>query len=185
MDPERKVIELLKNLSKKGDCFFYATVTEVQELTCSVIISDLELTDVRLKATTLEDEDKLVITPFKGSKVIVGSNNGDLRDLMILKVDDPEKIFYKHKDITIDIDGSSGKIVINEGGNGGLVIVGKTTQRLNKIEKDINDLKQVFKTWTPTPNDGGAALKSASATWFGANLVETKDEDIENTDIKH
>ncbi len=141
MDPERKVIELLKNLSKKGDCFFYATVTAVQELTCSVIIADLELTDVRLKATTLEDEDKLVITPFKGSKVIVGSNNGDLRDLMILKVDDPEKIFYKHKDITIDIDGSSGNIVINKGDNGGLINIENLVERLNAIEDYVKEFR--------------------------------------------
>ena len=59
-----------------------------------------------------------------------------------------------------------------------------TVERLNKIEQDINNLKQAFTSWTPTPQDGGAALKTVVASWSGSKLTETKVEDIESETIK-
>lgn len=77
------------------------------------------------------------------------------------------------------------EILINGGENGGLVISGSLIERLNSIEKDINSLKQVVTTWVPVPNDGGAAFKTAAATWSGQSLQETQIEDLENDIIKH
>ena len=47
---------------------------------------------------------------------------------------------------------------MNGGSLGGLVKVEDITTRLNLIEKDINKLKQAFTSWSPVPQDGGAAL---------------------------
>ena len=59
------------------------------------------------------------------------------------------------------------------------------TERLNIIEKDINKLKKVFSSsWTPVPQDGGAALKGAAASWAGATLTETQRSDYENEKVK-
>lgn len=186
MDKQAKVVQLLKNLAKpRGDIFFYATVTKITGDTCSVKITDLELTDVRLKATDNGADDKLLLTPKVNSLVIVGSNHGDLTDLMVIRVDDPEKILYKHQDITIDIDGSTGKIIINEGDNFGLVKVKENTEKLNNLEKDINTLKTAFASWVPVPQDGGAALKAGTTKWAAQQLIETRQSDIEDKDVTH
>ena len=65
-----------------------------------------------------------------------------------------------------------------------MVKVGELTERLNLIEKDINSLKQKLSGWTPTPNDGGAALKTALSSYFSESLQETQVTDIENERVK-
>jgi len=56
------------------------------------------------------------------------------------------------------------KIIINGGNNGGLINIESLVEKINAIEKDINNLKDVFsKSWTPVAQDGGAALKTAAA----------------------
>lgn len=79
-----------------------------------------------------------------------------------------------------------GMLELNGGDNGGLVKIEKLTERLNKIEQDINKLKTVFSTtWTVTPQDGGAALRTAASTWAGALLQETQVSDMEDDKVKH
>ncbi len=68
---------------------------------------------------------------------------------------------------------------------GGLVKVVSLTEKLNAIEKDINDLKTLIQNWVVAPGDGGLALKTALATWFGKQLTETVRIDIENINVKH
>ena len=71
------------------------------------------------------------------------------------------------------------------GGNlGGMVKVEELVKKLNAGEKDLNNLKQVFSTWTPVTQDGGAALRLAAATWYGQQLTETQKSDIENEKVK-
>ena len=71
-----------------------------------------------------------------------------------------------------------------QGGEVGIPESTSTVERLNKIEQDINNLKQAFTSWTPTPQDGGAALKTVVASWSGSKLTATKVEDIESETIK-
>jgi hypothetical protein len=80
---------------------------------------------------------------------------------------------------------ASGKIVFNGGENEGWVKVKELTGRLNAIEKNLNELKQVFSSWVAVPNDGGAALKTASVAWAGKQLTETRQADIENGKVTH
>lgn len=78
------------------------------------------------------------------------------------------------------------KIIINGGGNGGLIKINDLINRLNVLEKSLNDLKQVFSTtWVVVTQDGGAALKSAAAKWAADTIIETKAEDIEDSTVKH
>ena len=67
---------------------------------------------------------------------------------------------------------------------GGLMKVEELVKKLNAVEKDLNNLKQVFKGWVPVSQDGGAALKTAAATWATRQLTETQKSDIENEKVK-
>jgi len=133
MDKEARAIELLKSLSSKGDCFFYAQVTKITGDTCSVKISDLELTGVRIKATDDGSSDKLTITPTQGSKVVVGCNNGALNDLFLVKVDDPEIILYKHGEMSIEVNGKSKEIILD----GVKYTIKNQQEDLKKLFKDL------------------------------------------------
>ena len=67
---------------------------------------------------------------------------------------------------------------------GGLVKVEELVKRLNAVEEDLNNLKQVFQGWTPVSQDGGATLKTAATTWATQRLTETQKSDIENEKVK-
>ncbi|MFU8843479.1 MAG: hypothetical protein ACNA7V_06680 [Bacteroidales bacterium] len=108
MDKVAKAAEALTRALMKGDTLLYAQVKAITGDTCTVTIGQLELTDVRLKATDDGNQDKLLVVPAVGSMVMVGANNGSLRDLVVLKVDDPEVISYKHKDVLVNINAKTG-----------------------------------------------------------------------------
>lgn len=75
-------------------------------------------------------------------------------------------------------------INLNGGTLGGLVKVSETVERLNVLEKDLNDLKKTLSGWTPIPNDGGAALKTALSSYAAASITVTKETDIHNEKVK-
>lgn len=76
-------------------------------------------------------------------------------------------------------------MVYNGGDNFGLVKIKELTDKINVLEKDLNLLKNIFTTWVPMPNDGGAALKTAITAWTGQTIIVTKQTDIEDTKITH
>lgn len=51
----------------------------------------------------------------------------------------------------------------------------KTKEVIDELKNDIASLKQAFSTWVVVPNDGGAALKAASAAWAGTALNKNID----------
>lgn len=125
-----------------------------------------EILDVRLVAE--EDDTNFIITPLVDSVVGVLAFSDlpgtDYYVAMFSKVD------------TINIRGDQ---------YDGLVKSAELTSKLNTVEGDLNDLKQAFLSWVVSPNDGGAALKAASATWAGTPITETQQSDIENENVKH
>ena len=76
------------------------------------------------------------------------------------------------------------EIRIMGGQLGGMVKVEELVKKLNAVEKDLNNLKQVFQGWTPVAQDGGAVLKTAATTWATQQLTETQKSDIENEKVK-
>jgi hypothetical protein len=93
-------------------------------------------------------------------------------------------------EITIDsqkLEIDTNGFVFNTGNFGGLIKIEELVNKLNRIENDINTLKQIFSTsWIPVPNDGGAALKTAAAAWSGNQLNPiTSVSNLENTKVKH
>jgi hypothetical protein len=119
-----------------------------------------EITNVHLMTVV---DDGILVIPTVGSQVtIIGSTFVEFTVIQYSEVDE---------------------IVMRGGDLKGLVVLDKLVDRLNKIEDDINSIKTAFTGWTPVPNDGGAALKAASASWAGQRLTDTQASDIENTKI--
>lgn len=111
---------------------------------------------------------------IESAEVVIGNNSA------IIDADG-----CRLKTANMSADFNADDIIFNGGDLNGLVIIDDLTDRLNIIEKDINKLKDIFsKSWVPSPQDGGAALKTAAASWAGATLTETKRSDYENTKIK-
>ena len=185
MDIYGKIAKTIKAMgAAQGVVLFTAEVDSVEDESCTVKIGTLELTDVRLRAVLNSESDKIVVTPKRGSRVLVADlSGGSYSDLAVLSYSEAEKVevVIEQTTCTIDKDG----IVMNGGNNGGLVNIDDLVAHINTIEDDINNLKTALSGWTPAPNDGGAALKTAITTWFGTPIANTQKSDFEDTKITH
>jgi len=177
MDPLSEIRKSIKGMSSKGGSFacFTAKVLRVNGDTCDVELEGMKLTDVRLRAVVNGENSKILVTPKTESYVLVADLSGDLSQLAVIGFSEVEKI---------EIDAND-KIIFNGGNNDGLVKIKELTNKLNNIEKDINNMKTAIAGWTPVSQDGGAALKTSLSDWFSSSLQITQKEDIEDTNITH
>ena len=166
MDAYRELHERLKKLGESTPSLYQGIVESVEGTTCTVMIDGLSIPDIRLRATTTDDDMELLIIPAVGSGVIVGSLTGGYEQLVILSID------------------RANQIILNGGHRGGLVLVHELTQRVNSLERELNDLKENLLAWIPTPQDGGMSLKTKLAPWAGRKLILTQVKDLENPKIK-
>ena len=83
-------------------------------------IGNIVIPDVRLRASELDDDGEMLVTPKVGSAVIVGSLSGDLAQLVVLQVDHIETI------------------VINGGKLGGLINIEQLTRKINDLVDTFN-----------------------------------------------
>lgn len=124
----------------------------------------------------------LAVYPKVGSTAAIAYVDGISSKPYIVACTEIDRVAIKIGEATIDV--SEDIITFNGGENDGLVIVGKLTERLNKIERDINSLKTAMASWKVAPSDGGAALKAVTSAWVSQRLVESKNSDYENDKIK-
>lgn len=185
MDKEAKLVQLLRDFRKQPPHFHFAEVTEITGETCSIKIGDLALTDVRLMASAQKStRDGLLVIPKVGSLVLVADDHEvGLRSLFVVKVDDPEKIIYTHKDTSIEIDADAGTIVINGGDLGGLIKIEELVNRLNAIEDYVKNFKSIYNTHTHTdPISGSTGAPSATVL---LDPETTQRDPLEDTKVKH
>ena len=168
MDPYRELREHLANIGGgKATNLYQGVVTALSDITCEVSIDGLSIPDVRLRASTEVDGAQIIVRPAVGSVVIVGSLTGDLDHLVVLSMDRSEEV------------------IINGGKLGGLIKVQELTQKLNALESEVNNLKQLFASWVPVKGDGGAVLRGLLGSWAGKRLTLSMREDYEDTKVKH
>jgi hypothetical protein len=168
MDPYRELRELLANIGGgKATNLYQGVVTALSDITCEVSIDGLSIPDVRLRASTEVDGAQIIVRPAVGSVVIVGSLTSDLDHLVVLSMDRAEDV------------------IINGGKLGGLINVQELTQKLNTLESEVNNLKQLFASWVPVKGDGGAVLRGLLGSWAGKRLTLSRREDYEDTKVKH
>lgn len=58
------------------------------------------------------------------------------------------------------------------GDDDNLVKYSQTEASINELKDSLTELKQIFTSWTPVPNDGGAALKTSVSGWSSTPLIE-------------
>lgn len=156
-----------------------------------------DIEEIRINAVAIE-ENECTMIPKEGSAVVVVFVDGIKVGVMVncSEVEKVNLVIGKTK-LIITADGvnvetekmkmeiGNQEILFNGGENKGLVKIEKLVDKINAIEKDVNTLKQSFTSWVPAPQDGGAALKGAVASWAGQQLQTTTKSDLENDKIKH
>jgi len=125
------------------------------------------LHNVRLNAVSVSSNAYFRITPKEGSYVLALLIENNPAEAVIVATSEIEQV---------ELYGDN---------YGGIVISQKVADELNEIKQDINTLKTVLSAWVVVPGDGGAALKTAAATWAGSQLVTTNKTDLENDKVKH
>ena len=145
--------------------------------------------DVQLRVLANGDGFGVITVPKDDSLVLIGivENNPNAcylvqcSEVVMVRIEMDDKIL-----IEIPEDGKvkiKAEEILFDGSKSGLIDLNGLKGQLNAIEQDLNDLKIVLSGWTPAPNDGGAALKSGAATWYGQQLTLTSDSDIETQKI--
>lgn len=129
---------------------------------CVPIDNKADLMDIKLIA---DNKKGFIIIPKVGSVVIVSMTSNSTGYI---------SMFSEVEEIQLNGDNY-----------GGLPQIQKLVEKYNVLEKSINDLKTVFTSWVPVPNDGGAALKTAITLWVGQVLNVTQKSELENTTVKH
>lgn len=173
------IFSVIKKVTR-GHVIVDAVVVEVDEtkFTCDVTVNnsqgDTPVTFFEVPLRVLIGSQASTIeVPKIGTKCIICFRDGNINRPQILQIHEALKIL-----VICD------NIVFNNGTLGGMVVLDDAVTRWNNIEKDINDLKAAFSSWVVVPNDGGQALKTATASWYTQNLTLTKKSDVENPKIK-
>jgi len=168
MSSKQDIITAIRQIANIGD-EVYSIVCKVDSVDlaektciCSPINGDAKILDVKLMA---KNQTGLFIIPKDNSDVIVTMTN---------KTSGYVAMFSELEEIQLNGNNEDGLVKIND-----------LVAKLNNLENDINILKTALSTWVVVPNDGGSALKIASASWYAASLTPTVKNDLENTKVKH
>lgn len=116
MSSEREIREAIQKIAgAQGASAFTAEVVSVTDTDCTVKLSDLEISGVKLFSIGVEG--KNTIKPAKGTMVtVLDLSNGKLRDLVLVKVDEPELIRFDLDGLVMELDATTGKIDVSSGG---------------------------------------------------------------------
>lgn len=206
MTGEGEIIEALGRLiNGKITAAFTGKVTSIEEAETKgiVVVTHNELTyDVKLKSITDESDKHLLPIPKEGSMIFCVSEGNSEERFIALAFNELDKIIYNGENMNLLIDDINKKfevfigatsmamsesgIIFNEAAKSSFMTdINKLVEKVNTIEQDINALKDVFKNWVPTPQDGGGALKGGVATWAGQAITETTVNDLKDETIQH
>ena len=161
--------ELIKKLADNGNQI-YSKVCKVisidlDERTCEVetLSDEMIIPGCRLQAA-IEQTSGLLLVPVVNSFVIVTWLNKNSAFVSLCS----------------DVE----EIQLNGDQYGGMVIYDKLKEQIDKNTNFLNQLKQLFDSWTPVAQDGGAALKASWST-ISPQLQTADLSNITNDTVKH
>lgn len=137
--------------------------------------NDLEYFDVLLGLGSIN------IRPKIESLALVGSIHNGEACFMISCEEIEEMEFIDKSGFKFNLN--NGLLLINGDEFGGIVNAKELKSQVDKNTLILQNIQEVFNSWTPVPNDGGASLKALASSFIG--LDRTDLSEIENTTIKH
>lgn len=121
MDAYKRLRDNIKAIAGgQAMTIYQGLVTAIDGDTCTCRFGELEIDDIRLRASLAGVEKRMLVTPKVGSAVVVGSLSGDLTALVVLQVD--------------EID----SIEINGGRLGGIINIETLTDKINALVDAFN-----------------------------------------------
>ena len=167
MTPEQRLIRNIKAAAGPREIAIYqGIVSSVQENTCTVRFGEQEVSGVRMRASTTDVAKQLLIVPKVGTAVVVGSLSGDLSDLVVLLVDEVDRI---------ELHGAQ---------LGGLVNIQPLVEGMNAIVRAFNShTHQVATGDVVTPGGNNTAPVPVPAP--SRKLDEFDRKDLEDTTVQH
>lgn len=155
----KELANRLRELQPQRETFVSGVVVKVEGLTCFVDIGGTEI-EANLRPTEIGIDGELLVVPKVGSAVVMASMNGDLAHMLVLAMDAAEELRL------------SGKMIINDGVQGGLI-------NINALTKKLNAFVDSFNTHTHTGNMGApTSIPMVEAKTFVAG-------DYEDTNVTH
>lgn len=112
-DKYKQLKENIRNLVNANPNYpIDGIVKSVENDTCSVeLASGLEISDVRLKATS-DGTDSLLVVPAIGSYVLMISMDGTVDNMTVIKCDKADKLIYNNGGLHIEIEKESKKVLV-------------------------------------------------------------------------
>ncbi|TAD83313.1 MAG: hypothetical protein EAY75_15030 [Bacteroidetes bacterium] len=145
MDKRYKLIDALKQavLPPETVPLLAAEVVAINGDHCTVMYNGMELSQVRLKATIGTNANQLLVEPKVGSMVLLGSLTNDLKDLVVLVVDEVQKLTYAQGGLQVVIDGAAAKVELSNSNTG-----------VAQLLTDLVALLRGLKLYTPAGPSG-------------------------------
>lgn len=170
MDQNRRLIQNIRKVFPDKISIYQGIVTRADEKECTCRIGDAEISGIRLRASLTDRDRQMLVVPKAQSAVILGSLSGDLSNLVVLQVDEADKIIF------------------NGGQLGGLVNIETLTDKINELVDTFNG--HTHSLSTGTVNVSGAAGESANTAPIQVPAISRKAEkldknDYEDTNITH
>ena len=167
MQPEERLIRNIRAAAGPQPLTVYqGIVASVEGITCTVTFGSQDVSGVRLRASEADNNAQILLVPRVGTAVIVGSLSGDLSQLVVLSVDEIERI------------------EINGGKLGGLINIETITDKINQLVDAFNAHTHTMPPGTVIVGQySNAAPVIAPKTTSPASRFNKKD--YEDTTIKH
>ena len=147
-----------------------------QTMTATGVTDDLDFYDVVLALGSIKRRPKI------GGKCLIGIVNNNPAATFLIDCEEIEE--YEIIDGTgFKINLNNGLLTFNGQLNGGIVKAPTLKTEIDKNTLVLQTMQQVFSSWMPVANDGGAALKALVTQFISLALADLSA--IENTAVKH
>lgn len=147
-----------------------------QTMTATGVVDDLDFHNVVLALGSIKKR------PKTGGKCLIGIVNNNPAAAFLIDCEEIEEFEI--------IDGTGFKINLNNGlltfngdSNGGIVIATELKTQIDKNTLILQKMQEVFASWTPVANDGGAALKALVSEFVTLDRADLTQ--IQNNTVKH
>lgn len=191
MSVEKELIEALKKFKKQEmqvvPCKVEAVDEALMTLSAKPIDGSAMFKNVRLSASIDSSEEKIILIPKVGSWVLVARILNDDKATYVAKYSECVKIVIKMGQTTLEVD-DAGNWKFNGGDLGGMAKTEKVSERIKRLEDELESLKDSYNNHTHLYNPGPSAPVASAVPLPIVSpglMPRTTQEYISNENIKH